>query len=270
MVSRSCRGRAPRRFTVPSQLPRTLGACAASHSPSSPPSSCSRRSRRRRPRRPTRRCSPGSEPGSTSTTRPPTGAPTDGGEDRRARGAHRLRRDRERPQRRRRRQPEGARAASSTRSRRVGSGSSVVPAGFRPAGARRPPHARDARIPHAAGAAFDGVALDIESLRLKSAGVADDEADRTQPDAPRRGRRCARRRDHVSLTRLRAPPDLVARVPLGAGDVARRRLDPDDVHGRRFQGLRRDLRLRRALAAPAPAAVGPDIPSMRRGASRTG
>ena len=72
---------------------------------------------------------------------------------------------------------------------------------------------------------------------------------------PRRGRLHAGRRDHVSAASVRAAPQLVARLPVGRDRAARRCGRADALHGRRLQGLRRDLRLRRPLAS-APARGG--------------
>ena len=46
----------------------------------------------------------------------------------------------------------------------------TCPGSCKPA-ARRAAHPRDAHVPHPAGGSFDGVALDVESLRLKSVGL---------------------------------------------------------------------------------------------------
>ena len=107
------------------------------------------------------------------------------------------------------------------------------------------------------GGAFDGVALDIESLRLKSAGL------RTQRllALSRILRAEAGELPVAAITypsrALRAPPEVVARLPVAEADAARRRLDPDDVHGRRLPRLRRHVRLRRPLAPVAPARCRP-------------
>ena len=65
------------------------------------------------------------------------------------------------------------------------------------------------------GSSFDGVALDIESLRLKSAGLRTTAPPGAEPDPARRGGGDADRGDHLPVARLRAAPDLVARLPVG-------------------------------------------------------
>ena len=121
------------------------------------------------------------------------------------------------------------------------------------------------------GGRFDGVALDIESLREKNV-TPPHGADARPPDpAARRGRRDAGRRDHVPAAGLRASPELVARLPVGADRRAGGRVRPDALHRRRLQGLRRDLRVRRALAEAAPRRRrAPDRRCTRRAGSPTG
>ena len=121
------------------------------------------------------------------------------------------------------------------------------------------------------GGAFDGVALDIESLREKNVK-----------------RRTARVLDLLSRLRAEAgsmpvaaityPPRAFERhlswwpgFPWAEIARARRRGRADALHGRRLQGLRRDLRLCRPLA-PAPARGGrrSGCGPCRRAASRTG
>ena len=170
----------------------------------------------------------------------------------------------------------------------------VVEAGGARTARRRPPRARDPRgrlVPprareHRAGpAAGEGHALVPHAagrrLRRRGArhrgapGEGRRETNRENAGAPHdtalRGRRDARRGDHVPAARLRAPPHLVAGLPLDADRLAGGRPRADALHGRRLQGLRRDIRIRRPLAPPSPGrGRGSACPSMRPGESRTG
>ena len=220
------------------------------------------------PERPTDR-SRGSGRGSTSTTRPPTQPRGNRGADRRSRRADRLRRDGERPQPTDVVNPAGLgrlrRRAQCTRASASSPG--TCPGSCKPAlDVRRTRAMLSFRTPQ--GGAFDGVALDVESLRLKSVGLRTTrllalsrmlraEAGETPVAAityPSRG--------------FERHPTWWPGFPWAADDGARRRLDPDDVHGRRLQGLRRDLRLRGALAPPAPGGGRPGRPRPRGGRRR--
>ena len=208
-------------FTVPSHLPRTLAPRAPPRTPAlRRRPRCSRRSGTGRAARPTRGSFAGLGTWIDIYDAPAYRSPGPTAAKIAARGVQdRLRRDRERPQHHRRRQPEGARAL---RRRAKARGIRVVAWYLPGSSSRRSTCAAHARCcPSGRRAGARSTASRSTSRRCASRAPASARARLLALSRILRsgGGRHPDRGDHLSVTRLRAPSDLVAGLPLAAGDA---------------------------------------------------
>ena len=156
-------------------------------------------------------------------------------------------------------------ARRSTSSTPFGSGASSTPCTHEGSGPSRgtspgtssrrsTPAARSrcSRSGRRAAVQFDGVALNIESTRLRNVALRSRRAVALTRAASRGGGRRSARDRPLQPARARAAAVDLAGLPVGRARRERRRVRADGLHGWRVDGIRRDIRLRDARA-PAPA-----------------